>query len=40
MIGQKVSGVVWDSNPSRMLINYTINIACGIAIDSSSTMEI
>jgi hypothetical protein len=40
MNGKKVSDVVWDSRPSRMLINYTINISCGNAIDPSQTMEI
>ena len=40
MTVQKVLGVVWDSPPSRMLINYTINIAWVNAIDMSSTMAI
>ena len=40
MTVRKVSGVVWDSRPSRMLINYTINVSCGNAIDLPSTMEI
>ena len=40
MLIRKVLGVVWDSRPSRMLINYTINIACVNAINPSSTMEI
>jgi hypothetical protein len=40
MVVRKVLGVVWDSRPSRMLINHTINIFCANAIESSSTMEI
>ena len=37
---RKVLGIVWDSRPSRMLINHTINIGCANAIKPSSTMEI
>jgi hypothetical protein len=40
MTVRKVLGIVWDSRPSRMLINYTINISCANAIDPSSTMAI
>jgi hypothetical protein len=40
MVVQTFLGVVWDSRPSRMLINHTINISCANAIEPSSTMEI